>query len=125
MLCVRAVVQADVSADEPRRRVPPEERGVRVVASRPSGVVLQEEVRSVPKALFRLEVPQEARAGGAREAEALHLPRVQPPVVPEGHDGDAHEAAHRREALRVRRVRLPDRRPQLAATPQGMGSLHT
>ena len=41
-------------------------------------------------------------AGGAREAEAVHLPRVQPPVGPEGHDGDAHEAAHRREALRVR-----------------------
>ena len=80
MLCVRAVVQADGSADEPRRRMPLEEEGrVHIRVDRSPGLVLQEEVRSLQETLFGLEVPQEAHAGGAREAEALHLPRVQPP----------------------------------------------
>ena len=57
---MRALFQADVPADEPRRRVPPEEE---CGTGRPARVVLQEEVRPLPEVLLRLKVPQETRAG--------------------------------------------------------------
>ena len=77
MLRLRAVFQADVPADEPRRRVPPEEEGkwFRGGGSdgRPARVVLQEEVRPLPEVLLRLEVPQETRAGMADMVESDYL----------------------------------------------------
>ena len=76
VLRLRALVQANVPAYEPRRGVPPEEEGRWFRGGgggRPARVVLQEEVRPLPEVLLRLEVPQETRAGMADMVESDYL----------------------------------------------------
>ena len=60
----------------------------------------------MPESVLRQQEFEEARAGGALPAEAVHLPDLRLQVRQEGQPAAPREAALRGETVPVRRVRL-------------------